>query len=127
MGKNLFVAGLDYSVIDSELEELFAQQGTVVSAKVIMDRETDRSKGFGFVEMSSVEEAENCIKNLDGIDFQGRTLMVKEARPKGEMSGGGGGGRFGPNKSSGGGRFGNDKKGRGNDRFNKRDNNRRDW
>lgn len=112
MAKNLFVAGLDYSVTDDQLHELFSQFGTVESAKVIMDRETDRSKGFGFVEMSSKEEAINATQALDQTDFQGRTLMVKEARPKGEQSNN---------------RFNNNDRKGGKNRFNKRDNVRHDW
>ncbi len=121
MAKNLFVAGLDYSVTSSELEELFSQFGSVVSAKVIMDRDTDRSKGFGFVEMSSGDEAQAAISNLNQTDLKGRTLMVKEARPKTEQSGS----RFG-----GGNKFGNDRGGgrkNNNGRSGGRDNYRRDW
>ncbi len=116
MAKNLFVAGLDYSVTNGELEELFSQFGSVVSAKVIIDRDTDRSKGFGFVEMSSNAEAQAAIGNLNQKDFKGRNLMVKEALPKGEHSGS----RFGGNK------FGNNKNGGRNGRSG-RDNYRRDW
>lgn len=125
MAKNLFVAGLDYSVTDDQLHELFSQSGTVVSAKVIFDRDTNRSKGFGFVEMSSNEEAMNAITNLNETEFQGRTMMVKEARPKGEQSNN----RFSNNKG-GGNRYGNnDRRGGGTNRFNRRDNDNggRDW
>ena len=121
MAKNLFVAGLDYSVTDDQLQELFSQFGTVASAKVIIDRDMNRSKGFGFVEMGSNEEAMAAISALNETDFQGRTLLVKEARPKGEQTNN----RYSNNSNSrGGGRFGNDKrKGTG---FNKR-NNRPSW
>lgn len=82
MATKLFVASLAYAVTDDQLEEFFAQAGNVVTAKVIMDRETSRSKGFGFVEMSSDEEAKNAIKMLDGKDLLGRPIVVTEARPQ---------------------------------------------
>ncbi|HLZ14469.1 MAG TPA: RNA-binding protein [Candidatus Saccharimonadales bacterium] len=82
MATKLFVGSLSYSVDDSQLQDAFAQAGTVVSAKVIVDRETGRSKGFGFVEMSSDEEAQNAIKLLDGKDVGGRAVAVSEARPQ---------------------------------------------
>lgn len=82
MATKLFVGSLPYSTTDEELQELFANVGTVVSAKVIFDRETNRSKGFGFVEMSSDDEAKAAIDKLNGTDFGGRSLIVNEARPQ---------------------------------------------
>ncbi|HUB93906.1 MAG TPA: RNA-binding protein [Verrucomicrobiae bacterium] len=82
MATNLFVAGLSYSITDDELSNLFSEFGTVKSAKVIMDRETNRSKGFGFVEMSTEEESRNAIQGLNGKDMNGRSLAVNEARPR---------------------------------------------
>jgi len=92
MGKKLYVGNLDYSVDNAALEELFAAYGTVESANVIQDRDTGRSKGFGFVEMSSAEEADNAAKALDGQDHNGRALKVNEAKPRENRGGGGGGG-----------------------------------
>lgn len=82
MSKKLYVGNLDYSITDSQLTELFSQAGTVVSAVVIMDRYSGRSKGFGFVEMSSEEEAKKAIEMFNGKDLQGRDLVVNEARPR---------------------------------------------
>lgn len=82
MATKLFVGSLPYSTTDKELEELFAAVGTVVSAKVIFDRDTNRSKGFGFVEMSTEEESKAAIDQLNGKDFGGRSLIVNEARPQ---------------------------------------------
>jgi RNA recognition motif-containing protein len=101
MGKKLYVGNLTYGVTDSDLEQLFAAHGTVQSAQVIMDRDTGRSKGFGFVEMGSDQEAQAAIAALNGKEVDGRTLTVNEARPKPE-GGGGRGGRSG----GGGGRGG---------------------
>ena len=84
MGNKLFVGSLAFSATDDDLAQAFAQAGTVVSAKVIMDRDTNRSKGFGFVEMSSDEEAQNAIKMLDGKEISGRAVNVSEARPREE-------------------------------------------
>jgi RNA recognition motif-containing protein len=102
MGKKLYVGNLPYSVSDSDLAELFAPHGTVQSAQVIMDRDTGRSKGFGFVEMGSDQEAQAAIAALNGQERDGRPLTVNEARPKPE--GGGGGGRGGYGGGGGGGR-----------------------
>ncbi len=88
----LYVGGLPYSVTDDRLEELFSEHGTVESARVITDRMTGRSRGFGFVEMSSQEEAQQAIDKLNGTDLEGRSLTVNEAKPKEQRSGGGGGG-----------------------------------
>lgn len=82
MATNLFVAGLSYDMSDNELSDLFAEYGNVKSAKIIMDRETNRSKGFGFVEMSTEEESKNAIQGLNGKDVNGRSLAVNEARPR---------------------------------------------
>ncbi len=91
MGKKLYVGNLAYSVDGSELEQMFGAHGQVVSAQIINDRESGRSKGFGFVEMSSDQEAEAAIAALNGQQHNGRALTVNEARPKEERPGGGGG------------------------------------
>ena len=95
MGKRLYVGNLSYDVDSSELEQLFSAHGTVQSAEVVSDRMTGRSKGFGFVEMGSDEEAQAAIAALNGQDSNGRALTVNEAKPREERSGGGGGGRGG--------------------------------
>jgi RNA recognition motif-containing protein len=82
MATRLFIGSLSYTVTDDDLKDAFAACGTVVSAKVIMDRETGRSKGFGFVEMGSDEEAQAAVKQMDGKDIGGRTVAVSEARPQ---------------------------------------------
>src|SRR3954451_1146389 len=92
MGKRLYVGNLPYAVGDSDLQEMFAAHGTVVSAQVVMDRDTGRSKGFGFVEMSSDQEAQAAITAMNGAQVEGRPLTVNEARPKEPRAGGGGGG-----------------------------------
>ncbi len=102
MGKKLYVGNLRYEVTDSDLRRLFEPHGNVDSAQVIMDRDTGRSKGFGFVEMSSDDEAQAAIAALNGQDMNGRALTVNEARPREERGGGGGRGGFG----GGGGRGG---------------------
>ena len=104
MGKKLYVGNLSYDVDSSELEQLFGQHGQVVSAQVISDRETGRSKGFGFVEMGTDDEAQAAIAALNGQQHGGRALTVNEARPKEDRGGGGGGGRGG--YGGGGGRGG---------------------
>ena len=101
MGKNLYVGNLPYSVGDSELQRLFEAHGSVVSAQVIIDRDTGRSKGFGFVEMGNDSEAQAAIADMNGKEVDGRSLTVNEARPKPE--GGGGGGRGGRGGYGGGG------------------------
>jgi RNA recognition motif-containing protein len=93
MGKKLYVGNLGYGVTDSDLQKMFAAHGTVESAQVIMDRDTGRSKGFGFVEMASDQEAQAAIQALSGSDAGGRQLTVNEARPKPEGGRGGPGGR----------------------------------
>src|SRR2546423_14469868 len=95
MGKKLYVGNLSYQVDSSELEQMFGAHGTVVSAQIINDRDTGRSKGFGFVEMASDTEADAAIAALNGQEHNGRALTVNEARPREERSGGGGGGRGG--------------------------------
>ena len=95
MGKRLYVGNLSYSVTSSSLEELFSQFGTVDSAQVIEDRETGRSKGFGFVEMQQEGDAKAAIDGLNEQEHEGRPLTVNEARPREDRRGGGGGGRGG--------------------------------
>src|SRR5204862_3231220 len=105
MGKKLYVGNLSYNVDSSELEQLFGAHGTVQSAEVISDRMTGRSKGFGFVEMSTDEEAQAAITALNGQDNNGRALTVNEAKPREDRprGGGGGGGGFGGGGGGGGG------------------------
>jgi cold-inducible RNA-binding protein len=104
MGKKLYVGNLGYGVTDSDLQKMFEAHGTVASAQIIMDRETGRSKGFGFVEMQSDQEAQAAIAAMNGKDEGGRALTVNEAKPRaegdrgrsgGRGQGGGGGGRGG--------------------------------
>lgn len=92
MAMKLYVGGLAYSVDDKALEEMFAEQGKVVSAVVIKDRDSGQSKGFGFVEMEDLKEAQNAIKNLDGKEISGRSITVNQARPQEDRRPGGGGG-----------------------------------
>lgn len=109
MSTKLYVGNLSFSVTSGDLEDYFGQAGTVESAKVIEDRDTGRSRGFGFVEMSSAEEASAAISQFNGQDFEGRNLIVNEARPR-EEGGNSGGGRNnyggGRNNYGGGGRGG---------------------
>ena len=93
MGKKLYVGNMSYDVSSSDLEQMFGAHGTVESAQVIMDRSTSRSKGFGFVEMSTDAEAEAAIGALDGTDCGGRVIKVNEAKPRSPGGGGYGGGR----------------------------------
>ena len=100
MGNKLYVGNLAYSVRDDDLQQAFAQFGTVSSAKVMMDRDTGRSKGFGFVEMGSDAEAQAAINGMNGQSLDGRAIVVNEARPREERPGGfrggsGGGGGYG--------------------------------
>jgi cold-inducible RNA-binding protein len=95
MGKKLYVGNLSYGVDNGALESMFGQFGQVTSAQVITDRDTGRSKGFGFVEMSSEDEAKAAITGLNGREQNGRALTVNEARPREERGGGGGGSRGG--------------------------------
>ena len=103
MGKKLYVGNLTYEVSDAALEQMFAPHGSVRSAQVIMDRDTGRSKGFGFVEMSTDQEAQAAIQALNGQEVDGRRLTVNEARPREERGSGGGGGRGGHGGGGGGG------------------------
>ena len=89
---NIFVGNLPFTSNDETLREAFGQYGAVDSAQVIMDRETGRSRGFGFVEMPNSAEAQEAIQGMNGTDLDGRALTVNEARPKAPRSGGGGGG-----------------------------------
>jgi hypothetical protein len=119
MGNKLYVGNLPYSYRDSDMEQAFSQYGTVTSAKVMMERDTGRSKGFGFVEMSSPAEAQAAIEGMNGQQIGGRGLVVNEARPMearpprsggggfgGGGAGGGGGGYGGGGSGGGGGGFG---------------------
>jgi cold-inducible RNA-binding protein len=103
----LYVGNLAFATSSQELQELFAQAGTVQSASVIEDRDTGRSRGFGFVEMSSKEEGEAAIAQLNGKEINGRALNVNEAKPRENRGGGGGRGGFGGNRGGGGGYNGN--------------------
>lgn len=105
MGNKLYVGNLAYSVRDDSLQQAFSQFGTVTSAKVMMDRETGRSKGFGFVEMGSDAEAQAAINGMNGQALEGRAVVVNEARPREDRPGGfgGGGGRSGGGGYGGGG------------------------
>ena len=110
MGQKLYVGNLSYNTTSSDLEQLFSQHGTVQSAEVISDRDSGRSKGFGFVEMGSDAEAQAAIAALNGQQHDGRTLTVNEAKPREDRGprggGGGGGGRGGYGGGGGGGRSG---------------------
>ena len=109
MGSKLYVGNLAYSVADSDLQQAFGQYGSVTSAKVMMDRESGRSKGFGFVEMGSDAEAQAAISGMNGQPFGGRNVVVNEARPmeaRPPRTGGGGGYEGGGGGRSGGGGYG---------------------
>jgi len=111
MGNKLYVGNLPYSVRDQDLEQAFSQFGAVTSAKVMMERDTGRSKGFGFVEMGSDAEAQEAINGMNGQSLGGRSIVVNEARPmeaRPPRSGGGfgGGGGYGGGRSGGGGGYG---------------------
>ncbi len=95
MGRKLYVGNLPYTVTESALSDKFAAYGTVESAKLITDRETGRSKGFGFIEMASDSEAQAAIEKVNGTDYDGRPMKVNEARPQEKRSGGGGHGGYG--------------------------------
>ena len=109
MAAKLFVGNLSFAVLENELQDLFAQAGTVVSVNVMQDKFTGKGRGFGFVEMSSDQEAQKAIEMFHGKEFQGRNLTVNIARPREERSGGGGGYRGG----GGGGGGGRDRRGGG--------------
>jgi len=102
MSTKLYVGNLSFNTSNEDLQELFGQAGTVESVNIVEDRDTGRSRGFGFVEMSSKEEGQTAIEQLNGKEIDGRALTVNEARPREERSGGGGGG----NRGGGGGRGG---------------------
>ena len=95
MSSKIYVGGLPYATTDAQLQEIFSAHGTVESARVITDKFTGRSRGFGFVEMTSSEEAQRAIQALNGTDLDGRNLTVNEARPKPSFGGGFGGDRKG--------------------------------
>jgi RNA recognition motif-containing protein len=116
MGKKLYVGNLSYNASDADLEQLFSQFGKVDSAQVIMDRMSGRSKGFGFIEMSSDQEAQAAIQALNGKDHMGRPLTVNEAKPREDRGGrGGGGGGYGGGRGGGGGYGGGGRGGYGRD------------
>jgi RNA recognition motif-containing protein len=104
MGKKLYVGNLSYATTSEQLQELFSKHGTVESANVISDRDTGRSKGFGFVEMGSEDAARAAISALNGVQHDGRALTVNEAKPREDRGGGGGGGGRGGRGGGGGGR-----------------------
>jgi RNA recognition motif-containing protein len=95
MGKRLYVGNLPFSATDESLMQMFQQVGQVESARIITDRDTGRNKGFGFVEMSTEQEAADAITKFNGADFEGRSVTVNEARPQAPREGGGGGRGFG--------------------------------
>jgi RNA recognition motif-containing protein len=105
MGKKLYVGNLPFSATEQDLSETFAECGTVDSVKIITDRDTGRSKGFGFVEMSTDDEAQKAISKFNGADYDGRAMTVNEAKPMAPREGGrgGGGGGFGGGGGRGGG------------------------
>ncbi len=110
MGSKIYVGGLPYAATEQQLSDLFAQHGAVESARVITDKFTGQSRGFGFVEMTTSEDAQKAIGALNGTQMDGRTLTVNEAKPMEPRSGGGGGGRGGfgggASRNSGGGNRG---------------------
>ena len=116
MSKKLYVGNLAFQTTTQDLEQLFGQAGSVASAQIIEDRDTGRSKGFAFVEMSTEAEAAAAIEQFNGKEVGGRALKVNEARPKENRSGGGGGGGrgFGGNRGGGFGRSGGGNQGRNN-------------
>jgi RNA recognition motif-containing protein len=103
MGKKLYVGNLPYSATEEALSEKFSVHGKVESVKLIIDRDSGKSKGFGFVEMSSNSEADAAMSALDGADYEGRPMRVNEAKPQTKRPGGGGGGRGGYGGGGGGG------------------------
>ena len=116
MTKKLYIGSLPYAVADADLEKIFAEVGNVESARVIMDRDSGRSKGFGFVEMATPEEAQKAIQELNGATIEGRAIMVSLARPQTDRRSGGGGGSgggYGGGGRSGGGGYGGGRSGGG--------------
>jgi RNA recognition motif-containing protein len=115
LGKKLYVGNLSYNTSKNDLEQMFAAHGAVVSAQIIADRDSGRSKGFGFVEMGTDQEAQAAITALNGKDVDGRAMTVNEARPQEGRSGGRGtgGGGFGGGRGAGSGGFGGGRGGRG--------------
>ena len=103
MGKKLYVGNLPFSATEQVLTDTFSQCGTVDSVKIITDRDTGRSKGFGFVEMSQDSEAQSAISKFNGADYEGRAMTVNEAKPMAPREGGGGRGGFGGGRGGGGG------------------------
>ncbi|HEY8272257.1 MAG TPA: RNA-binding protein [Pseudobdellovibrionaceae bacterium] len=103
MGKKIYVGNLSYSLNDQSLVDVFSEFGNVESARIVTDRESGRSKGFAFVEMSSDDEAQTAIAKLNGVELEGRALNVSEAKPMAPREGGGGRGGFGGGGRSGGG------------------------
>lgn len=102
---NIYIANIPFKASDAELKELFEQHGEVTSAKIVMDKMTSRSRGFGFVEMTDSSAAKEAINSLNGADFQGKTLIVNEARPKTGSPGGGSYGTRGGSSGYGGKNF----------------------
>jgi RNA recognition motif-containing protein len=117
MSMKLYVGNLSFNTSSDDLRDLFAQAGTVESASVVEDRETGRSRGFGFVEMSSKEEGEAAIQKFNGQDLGGRALNVNEAKPREDRGGGGGRGGFGGGGNRGGGGGGRGGYGGGGNRY----------
>jgi RNA recognition motif-containing protein len=120
MASKLFVGSLSWNATDQMLQDVFSQVGTVVSVAIIKDKYSGKSKGFGFVEMSSEEEAQKAVQELNGKDVDGRAITVSEARPQEPRTNGGGGGggsRYGSNNRSGGGGYNNDRRGGGGNRY----------
>ena len=109
MGKKIYIGNLAFSSTDNSLNDLFSQYGTVDSCRIVMDRDTGRSKGFGFVEMSTDDEAEKAISELNGKEIDGRSLRVNEARPQERSSFGGRSKGFGGSGFSRSGGFGGDR------------------
>jgi len=105
MNNKLYVGNLSFHLTSDDLHEYFSQAGTVESAKVIEDRDTGRSRGFGFVEMATEEEAQSAIAQFNGEDFEGRNIVVNEARPREDRGGGGGRGGRGRGHGGGGGGY----------------------
>lgn len=103
MGNKLYVGNLSFRVTSEDLQDHFATAGAVESANVVFDRETGRSRGFGFVEMASDDDANNAIAQFNGAEYDGRNMVVNEARPRDDRGGGGGGGRRGGYGGGGGG------------------------